>query len=131
AGSRSSIGAFLCRIGYRSPPGRSATERTFPRKPGRGRASGMHRYPTPGLLSADLGQRARARWLEVYADTRMGEVFIWRLFNQVTINPFLWGEPTDQEIPRSRRSCQRRDISSAMSRSPASPSPFSFVTPPS
>jgi len=60
----------------------------------------MHRYPTPVLLPADIGQRARARWLEVYADTRMGEVFIWRLFNQVTINPFLWGEPTDQEILR-------------------------------
>ena len=58
------------------------------------------RYPTPALLPADIGQRARARWLEEYADTRMGEVFIWRLFNQVTINPFLWGEPTDQEILR-------------------------------
>jgi len=89
------------------------------------------RYPTPALLPADIGQRARARWLEEYADTRMGEVFIWRLFNQVMINPVLWGEPTDQEILRSRRSCQRRDISSAMSRSPTSPSPFSFVTPPS
>src|SRR5262249_4201354 len=151
-------------------PGRSATGRTFPRQPGRGRAGGMvriigsyispyvrkvlvvldmkglsyeidpiipfmgddrfsavspvrripvlmddrvtladssvscqsleDRYPTPALLPADIGQRARARWLEEYADTRMGEVFIWRLFNQVTINPFLWGEPTDQEILR-------------------------------
>src|SRR5262249_25790333 len=94
----SRIGDFLWRIGYRSPPGRSATDRTFPRQPGRGRASGMHRQSTPALLPADVGQRARARWLEEYADTRMGEVFIWRLFNQVTINPFLWGEPTDQQI---------------------------------
>src|SRR5262249_41477332 len=155
---------------YRSPPGRSATARTFPRHPGRGRASGMvriigsyispyvrkvlvaldvkglsyeidpiipfmgddrfstvspvrripvlmddrvtladssvicqyleDRYPTPALFPVDIAQRARARWLEEYADTRMGDVFIWRLFNQVTINPFLWGEPTDQEILR-------------------------------
>src|SRR5215510_415193 len=26
------------------------------------------RYPTPALLPADIGQRARARWLEEYAD---------------------------------------------------------------
>ena len=28
----------------------------------------------------------------------MGEVFIWRLFNQVAINPFVWGEQTDTAI---------------------------------
>ena len=28
----------------------------------------------------------------------MGEVFIWRLFNQVAINPFVWGEQTDNAI---------------------------------
>ncbi len=28
----------------------------------------------------------------------MGEVFIWRLFNQVAINPFVWGEPTDATV---------------------------------
>lgn len=56
------------------------------------------RYPTPGLYPADVADRARARWLEEYADTRMGEVFIWGLFNQVAINPFIWGKPTDPEI---------------------------------
>ncbi|MGH3056542.1 MAG: glutathione S-transferase family protein, partial [Gaiellaceae bacterium] len=38
------------------------------------------------------------RWLEEFADSRMGEVFIWRLFNQVAINPFVWGEPTDNAV---------------------------------
>jgi glutathione S-transferase len=28
----------------------------------------------------------------------MGEVFIWRLFNQVAIRPFVWGEPTDTAL---------------------------------
>jgi glutathione S-transferase len=56
------------------------------------------RHPTPALRPAGVVERARARWLEEFADTRMGEVFIWRLFNQVIINPFLWGEPTDAEI---------------------------------
>lgn len=56
------------------------------------------RYPQPALFPADVVQRARARWLEEFADTRMGEVLIWRLFNQVVINPFVWGEATDDEI---------------------------------
>src|SRR4030095_10739242 len=40
------------------------------------------RYPAPALYPQDIIDRARARWLEEFADTRMGEVFIWRLFNQ-------------------------------------------------
>jgi len=56
------------------------------------------RYPEPVLYPRDIADRARARWLEEFADTRMGDVFIWRLFNQVAINPFIWGVPTDQEI---------------------------------
>jgi len=56
------------------------------------------RYPTPALYPADVAARARARWLEEYADTRMGEVFIWRLFNQVAIRPAIWGEPADRQI---------------------------------
>ena len=45
-----------------------------------------------------IAERAQARWLEEFADSRMGEVLIWRLFNQVAINPFVWGEPTDGEV---------------------------------
>jgi glutathione S-transferase len=56
------------------------------------------RYPKPALFPADVGDRARARWLEEYADTRIGEVFIWRLFNQRVINRFVWGERTDEAI---------------------------------
>ena len=56
------------------------------------------RYPEPAVRPAGAVARARARWLEEFADTRMGEVLIWRLFNQVVINPFVWGEKTDAEI---------------------------------
>jgi glutathione S-transferase len=38
------------------------------------------RYPEPSLYPNDPVMRARARWLEEYADTRIGEVFIWRFF---------------------------------------------------
>lgn len=54
------------------------------------------RYPAPALYPADVADRARARWLEEYADTRMGDVFIWQLFNQVAINPYVWGKKTDE-----------------------------------
>jgi glutathione S-transferase len=56
------------------------------------------RHPEPALFPHGIPERARARWLEEYADTRMGEVFIWRLFNQVVINPHVWGEKTDAEV---------------------------------
>jgi glutathione S-transferase len=58
------------------------------------------RYPCPSLLPKEPKDRARARWLEEYADTRMGEVFIWRLFNEVVIKRFVWGGSTDEEIVR-------------------------------
>jgi glutathione S-transferase len=57
------------------------------------------RYPQPTpLYPANIADRARARWLEEFADSRMGEVFIWRLFNQVAIKPFVWGEQTDAAV---------------------------------
>ena len=48
------------------------------------------------LLPADPKDRARARWFEEYADTRLGDVFIWGLFYQKIVHPLVWGEPGDQ-----------------------------------
>lgn len=56
------------------------------------------RYPVPSIYPADIAQRAQARWLEEYADTRMGDVIIWQLFNQLAINPYVWGKPTDEAV---------------------------------
>jgi glutathione S-transferase len=56
------------------------------------------RHAQPSLYPDDVADRARARWLEEFADTRMGEVFIWRLFNQRVIKRFVWGEQTDQAV---------------------------------
>ncbi len=56
------------------------------------------KQPTPALLPSDIRDRARARWLEEFADTRMGDVFIWRLFNQIAIRPSVWGEKGDREL---------------------------------
>ena len=54
-------------------------------------------YPGHPLFPADPKDRARARWLEEYADTRLGDLFIWALFYQKVVRPLVWGEPTDEE----------------------------------
>lgn len=54
------------------------------------------KWPEPLLLPRGLRDRARARWLEEYADTRLGDVFIWGLFYQKFVRPLIWGEPADE-----------------------------------
>jgi glutathione S-transferase len=55
-------------------------------------------YPETPLFPGDAPNRARARWIEEYADSRMGEVFIWRVFNQLVINRFVWGASKDEAV---------------------------------
>jgi glutathione S-transferase len=52
------------------------------------------RYP---LYPADVADRARARWLEEYADTRLADVIIWGVFNKAVLEPGIWGKPRDIE----------------------------------
>ena len=54
-------------------------------------------YAGPPLFPSDPRRRARARWLEEFADTRLGELFIWNLFYQKVVRPLVWGEPADEE----------------------------------
>lgn len=51
-------------------------------------------YP---LLPDDPRDRAKARWLEEYADTRLGDIFIWDLFYQKVVRSRVWGEDGDAE----------------------------------
>ena len=51
-------------------------------------------YP---LLPDHPADRARARWLEEFADTRLGDVFIWGLFYQRFVRRMVWQEEPDQE----------------------------------
>jgi glutathione S-transferase len=53
-------------------------------------------FPEPPLLPAGPRDRARARWLEEYADTRLGDLFIWGLFYQKIVHPIVWGAPGDE-----------------------------------
>ena len=53
-------------------------------------------YPDRPLLPSSPADRARARWLEEYADTRLGDVFIWGFFYQRFVHPLIWAEPGDE-----------------------------------
>lgn len=55
-------------------------------------------YPETPLLPTSARARSKARWLEEYADSRMGEVFIWHLYNQRVIRRFVWGLPPDEKV---------------------------------
>ena len=68
-------------------------------------------YSGHPLFPADPKDRARARWLEEYADTRLGDVFIWGLFYQKVVRPLVWDEPTDE--PRVEKSLNE-DIPDAL-----------------
>ena len=91
-------------------------------------------YPQRPVLPADPRDRARARWFEEFADTRLGDLFIWGLFYQKIVHPLVWGEPGDeQRIAKtltedapahstiSKASCPRTVGCSATSASPTSP----------
>lgn len=56
------------------------------------------KYPAHALYPADVADRARACWLEEFADSRLGDLFIWRLFYQAAVRPSVWGEKGDREL---------------------------------
>jgi glutathione S-transferase len=53
-------------------------------------------HPAPHLYPKNIVDRAHARWLEEYADTRMGDVFAWRIFQAAVIDPGVWSKPRDK-----------------------------------
>jgi glutathione S-transferase len=61
------------------------------------------KHPQPSLYPADIARRAKARWLEEYADTYLADVLIWRLFYQLAIRKYIFKEPTDEVIVQRAR----------------------------
>lgn len=82
------------------------------------------RHPTPSLYPADPGQRARARWLEEYADTHLGDVLIWKLFFQLGARRFLFREEADEALVRKAR---EEEIPAALDYLEAQLPPAGFV----
>ncbi|HET7921549.1 MAG TPA: glutathione S-transferase family protein [Gammaproteobacteria bacterium] len=56
------------------------------------------KHPLPAVYPQDIAKRARARWLEEYADTRLADGLIWRLFYQISIRKRTTGEPADESV---------------------------------
>lgn len=54
------------------------------------------KHPEPALYPRELESRARARWLEEYADSRMGDVFIWQYWYPLVVNRFVFGVAPDK-----------------------------------
>jgi glutathione S-transferase len=69
------------------------------------------KHPTPSLYPLDIAKRAKARWLEEFADTRLADLLIWRLFYQLAIRRHVFGETTDEDIVQKAR---ERDIPLAL-----------------
>jgi glutathione S-transferase len=68
-------------------------------------------WPEPPLMPKAPADRARARWLEEYADSRLGDLIIWRLFYQRIVAPRIYKrEPDEARI----RSSVDRDLPQAL-----------------
>ena len=57
-------------------------------------------YPKHPLLPRGVADRARARVLHGWADDRLGELLIWRLFWPIAVKPNVFGAPRDKEAAR-------------------------------
>jgi glutathione S-transferase len=69
------------------------------------------KHPTPSLYPTDIAERAKARWLEEFADTRLADVLVWRLFYQLAIRRHVFSETTDDAVVQKAREV---DIPSAL-----------------
>jgi glutathione S-transferase len=86
------------------------------------------RFPEPALYPATPQARAQARWIEEYADTRMGEVFIWRLFNERVIKQGVLGEQGDPAVVSRALEVQAPQVLDYLEREFNSARPFLFGT---
>lgn len=84
-------------------------------------------YSEPALYPATPQARARARWLEEYADTRMGQVFFWRLFNERVSKRFRRGEEPDGAIVTRAQEVEMPLVLEYLEREFAGADPFLYV----
>ncbi len=53
------------------------------------------KWPDRPILPQVSADRAKARWLDEFADTRMSEVFLWRVFGRALVAPAIFKTPRD------------------------------------
>lgn len=62
--------------------------------------------PGPSLWPADPVQRAKARFIEEFADTRLFDVLGWKLFFQLALKPRFFGAEPDQTLVDQARDAE-------------------------
>ena len=59
-------------------------------------------WPTPPALPGTPKQRARARWYEEFASSRMGNIFVWKCFVPMIVLPRVFNtEPNEVEFQKT------------------------------
>jgi glutathione S-transferase len=53
------------------------------------------KWPQEPVLPREPAERARARFLDEYADTRMSDVLLWKVFGRALVAPAIFGTPRD------------------------------------
>jgi len=53
------------------------------------------KWPQVPVLPREPAERAHARFLDEYADTRMTEVLLWKVFGRALVAPAIFGKPRD------------------------------------
>lgn len=66
--------------------------------------------PGPSLWPADPVRRAKARWLEEFADTRLFDVLGWRLFFEIALKPRFFGTEADAGVVEHARDVELPQI---------------------
>lgn len=61
------------------------------------------KFPQLSFYPRDIAERARARWLEEFADTRLADGLIWRLFYELSIKKRTTGQPADEAVLQRAR----------------------------
>lgn len=63
-------------------------------------------YPSTVLYPTDIADRARARWLEEFADTRLADGLIWRLFYELSIKKRTTSVSADEDVVQHAREAE-------------------------
>lgn len=66
--------------------------------------------PEPAMLPTSAKDRARARWIEEYADTRLFDVLGWKLFFQIAIKPRILKEPMDRDLVEHAKAVELPEV---------------------
>ena len=67
------------------------------------------KYPSPSIYPKNIEDWAKARWIEEFADTKLADVIIWKLYYEVLVKKSVWKVPRNEELlEKIKREDKRR-----------------------